>query len=259
MTFVILGDIGRRHLYHVGDEAMTDVAIDMLETRGVTDVTLVATDPESATALYGRPAVARIGFSSHWTTEDCEYTLRELTRDPAGAQARGLDVAIANAEAVIIAGGGNMNAQFRHHIYERLVLARLAQRHGTPLIATSQTIGPELSPRDRELLYEIICGATAFGDRDDHSYRLAHHLGGAAARIYRTADDGILLQPRDVDFQAARALAPAGRYVVASFTADAGNSSISRHDYLDLVAQTLDELAVDLDAEILLVPHVGSL
>src|SRR5699024_11304228 len=47
-------------------------------------------------------------------------------------------------------------------------------------------------------------------------------------------------------------------YVAASFTSTPGNSGLDRHEYLDLVAATLDRIATDLDTHVLLVPHLAS-
>lgn len=258
MKFVVLGDIGRDGVYHVGDEAMAEVAVEMLDQRGVTDITLVATDPEVASAMYGYPAVPRIGFLAKWPVDDRERVLADLsTGDFSDDSTAGrLNAAIADADAVLIAGGGNMNAHFRHHLYERVAFTRLARTHAKPLIVTSQTIGPFLSARDRVLIGEVIDYAAEFGVRDDESYRLAVELGSSDSRIHRIDDDALLLPHAD------RVPLPASitrSYIVASFTSDPGKSGLDRHEYLDTVAALLDSLAVELDADVLLVPHVGSL
>src|SRR5690625_1566626 len=78
MKFLIMGDIGRRGLYHVGDEAMTEVAISMLQQRGAEAITLIATNSEIATELYGLPSVERIGFDPNWTRAERDEILNPL-------------------------------------------------------------------------------------------------------------------------------------------------------------------------------------
>ncbi len=260
MKFVVLGDIGRNGLYHVGDEAMTEVAIEALQHRGASGITLVATHPEEATRIYGLPSVARIGFSRSWTLQSREAALAPLADgalEP-GSAVDHLSTAIASADAVIIAGGGNMNAEFAHHIDERVALTRLARRHRRPLFVAGQTIGPNLSERDGELMTEILEYATAFAVRDDASYELALDLGASVDRLHRISDDGVLLNPNS-EIPSTRAGLVRGRYIVGSFTSDPGRSGLSRDAYLAQVSRMLDQLAEELDVDVFLIPHVASL
>src|SRR5690625_1016631 len=118
MKFLIMGDIGRRGLYHVGDEAMTEVAISMLQQRGAEAITLIATNSEIATELYGLPSVERIGFDPNWTRAERDEILNPLpTGDITnlGERVAALAAAVEAADVVVIAGGGNMNQRFAHH------------------------------------------------------------------------------------------------------------------------------------------------
>lgn len=264
MKWLVLGDIGRHALYHVGDEAMACAAVDALQARGATEITLVGTDAEAATELYGLPALDRIGISPAWSTEERDDVLARARSghiDP-GTPLAELDAAVAATDAVLISGGGNMNTHYAHHIDERAVLTRLARRHETPLVVAAQTIGPHLRVRDRKLVAEIIDYATAFAVRDDSSYHLALQLGADAEKLHRISDDAVLLTPASTDRETATELAEttgAGTgYVAASFTSTPGNSGLDRHEYLDLVAATLDRIATDLDTHVLLVPHLAS-
>ncbi|MPV50697.1 MULTISPECIES: glycosyltransferase [unclassified Pseudactinotalea] len=262
MRWLVLGDIGRRDLYHVGDEAMAEVAVEALTTRGAAAITLVATHASAATELYGRPAVERVGVDPGWTVARRDEMLGQAAAGELDASTPlgRLDAAVAAADAVLISGGGNLNSRFGHHIDERAALTRLARRHGKPLVVAAQTIGPALDDRERRLVGEIIEYARAFAVRDDDSYRLALELGGEAARVHRISDDAILLSSREADDVVAGDLVASDvRYVAASFTADPGRSGLDRHDYLDLVATTLDDLSEQVDAPVLLVPHIGSL
>lgn len=118
MKIVILGDIGWQFLYHLGDEAMTEAAIDMLKQRGVEDITLIAGKPAVAEAFYGLPAVKRAGFSSKWSRERLESHLEHVGRilEHGTFESDTVYAAARDADAVIIAGGGNMNSDHFFHL-----------------------------------------------------------------------------------------------------------------------------------------------
>src|SRR5699024_4559559 len=115
---VVIGDIGWSTLYHVGDEAMTEVALDALRERGVEDVVLVAGEPLVAEALYGKKSIGRAGFGPRWPRTRLVTRLRELTDAldrglaglPPDAPLRDIADAVESADAVLIAGGGNLNS-----------------------------------------------------------------------------------------------------------------------------------------------------
>lgn len=262
MRWLVLGDIGRSNLYHVGDEAMAEVAIAELSARGASSITLVATHAGTASRRYGVPAVNRVGVGPRWSTAKRDELLdRAVTGDFDGLPALArLDEEVKQADAVLISGGGNMTTRFSHHIDERAALIRLATRHGKQVVVAAQTIGPALTERERGLVAEMMEASRAFAVRDEHSYRLALELGGDPERVHRISDDAILLSPRQEDLAAAAsAVGHNERYVAASFTVDAGNSGLDRHEYLDLIAAVLDDIVRTLDVEVLLIPHIGSL
>jgi polysaccharide pyruvyl transferase WcaK-like protein len=253
---VIMGDIGKKTRYHVGDEAMTEAAIDRLRAGGVDELTLIATDPAVAAAFYDLPAVARFGFSFRWPRHRLDASLAEIS----GALDADtpLHRAVREADAVLIAGGGNMSSPYAYQLYERVALTRLARHHGTPLYVTSQTIGPTLTARDRELLGEILAYATSFGTREEASTRLALESGGRPGQVVHTLDDAALLTPKEADRSAVAALGLPERYIVAGLADTAGTSGLSMAEYAGLAARTLDTLATKLDAEVVIAPNMGS-
>lgn len=80
MKCVLIGDIGWWDLYHLGDEAMTEAAIDLLTERGVDEITLVAGDPKVSEKFYGLPAVKRLRFSGKWSRKRLDEELEKITR-----------------------------------------------------------------------------------------------------------------------------------------------------------------------------------
>lgn len=258
MKCVVVGDIGWEHLYHLGDEAMTEAALSLLEARGVDEITLVAGQPEVSESFYNRPAVKRFAFGSKWDRNRLEAKLAKVTRQFDSAESP-LHEAVRDADAVVIAGGGNMNSDHVHLLYERVAIARLARHTSTPLFVTSQTVGPMLRKRDQELVSEIIEIAECFGARELTTYRLALELGGDPERVIHTMDDAMMLKAHEEDFQWVDQLDLSERFVAASFTSHPGSTGLGAEEYRAQLAETLDELARRLDADVALAPHAGSL
>lgn len=263
MRVVVVGDIARPNFYHVGDEAMAEVAIDQLRAHGVHDIVLVGQDPELATRTYGCPAVPRFTFADSWSRERCDRELAALDERlasglPAADGQQSVIDAVAQADALLISGGGNLRSRHRYMIYERVALVRAAKHYGTPVFVTSQTVGPVLEEPDEALVREIVDSATCFGVREPSTERLIRGLAGEQGRIVRTMDDAVLLDPRPADAEALASLEVPHRYLVASFTYHAGVTGLPTVDYRRYLAGLLDRLADHLDADVLLVPHAGS-
>ncbi|RAJ59047.1 polysaccharide pyruvyl transferase WcaK-like protein [Streptomyces sp. Amel2xB2] len=265
MRVLLIGDIGWRDLYHLGDEAMTEVALDSLQARGVTDVTLVGGHPDCASARYGVPSIARIGFRG--TPDRSHNAARyEAVVDAARSGRRTLpddDPAIAvieavrTSDAVLVAGGGNLNSFFPQHIFERASLAAVAAVLGKPFALTSQTIGPLIRRQDEPYLRSLLGPAVGIGARERHTLASAHAFGAGEGRAASTMDDAFGLLPRAED-RASVARYQDEPYIVASFAENPSTPSITKDGYYRLAAKTLVELADLYRAKVLLVPHAGT-
>ncbi|WP_084102225.1 polysaccharide pyruvyl transferase family protein [Demequina sp. NBRC 110051] len=260
MRVVVVGDIGWRYLYHLGDEAMTEAAIAMLRERGVEDITLVAGDPAVASAFYGLPAVARVGFNGRWSRDGNDGHLRGVDETLAAGEfeAGSVYAAIRDADAVVIAGGGNMSSTHYHHLYERLAITRIAAHVGTPLYVTSQTVGPALLDGDRDKVAEIAAYATCFGAREATTHALVSGLVEDASRVVHTLDDAAML---DADGPAVARVASfdlPSRYVAASFSNGHGTTWPDADTYYRAMARLSDSLAERCDVHVVLAPHAGS-
>lgn len=259
MKVVVIGDISWRHQYHLGDEAMTEAAIHALQARDISDILLIAGDPQVATEFYGLPAVPRVGFHSTWSRDRLQSTLDAVTSSLASdIDAPGAEIRreVAAADAVLIAGGGNMNSDHVHHLFERAALTRVARHYGKPLFVTSQTVGPHLNEMDLPLVTEILEYATCFGAREADTHRLLLSLGGDPARVFLGQDDALLLSPQLDDYLAEHPLD--GDVFVGSFTMHAGSSGLGQ-SYADRVTESLDRIADAHGATVALLPHLGSL
>lgn len=186
MRVVALGDVGVvDDMMHIGDEAMFHAARDELAAR---DASLIAVSsaPSETAERYGVEAVPRIRF------DGLDRESSEARRDAVLALAEGRDAlapddsaravvdAVARAEGVLIAGGGNLASTWPLHVYERAALAGVAARLGKPVVVSGQTLGPDLRGRDRELVADLLERAALAGVREATSQRLAADLGVTA-------------------------------------------------------------------------------
>ncbi|QIK63019.1 polysaccharide pyruvyl transferase family protein [Leucobacter viscericola] len=263
MRILVIGDVSWRGSYHLGDEAMTEVAITQLQHRGA-EVTLIAGDPGISATFYGVDTVPQFGYRSLATREDWTARLAEIDATLAGERetpeyAAATLAAIDASDAVVIAGGGNLNSKWAHHIFERLTLKRAAEARGIPLYITSQTVGPELDAADRELLAEILSYARVFGAREGTTAQLMRELGGDGAPVVHTLDDAILLEPAELSSKQQNDLSLPERYIVGSFTFHSFSTGLTHEEYYRAVAALLDDAVATTDADILLLPHMGTL
>ena len=260
MRLVIVGDIGWKFLYHLGDEAMTEAALDASRARGVDEVTLVAAQPAVSAEFYGVPTVGRIGFRTSPDRARNEGLFAKLESDLARghAPAGTLMAAIRDTDAVVIAGGGNMNTRDYHLLYERVAVTRIAKHFGKPLYVSSQTVGPALSPQDASLVSEIAEYALAFGCREEETLALMRRLSPHPERVHRTFDDGLLLEADARARVQADELTAGRESVIASFTFHHGNSWASRQGYYRDIAALCTYVADEFGLQVLLVPHAGS-
>lgn len=255
---VVIGDLGSP-TYHVGDEAMSLQAVDMLRARGISDIVVVADDPDLGRERYGCDAVPRIGFPGAVGPRGRER-LEEVTASlSSGRRVPDAMAAVVDADALVIAGGGNVSSQHPHHLYERLALSRAARHAGRPVLISSQTVGPLVLRDDRPYFSELLATATAVGVRERDSHKLASRVGVAEDRLTLTVDDAAWLEPGDDDRARVDALGLPVRIVTMSLTYHTGAASYPQAAYIARAAASADALADRLDATVVLVPHFGLL
>lgn len=254
---VVVADLAGGEGYHVGDEAMAEANVAMLREAGGEDLTITVTsaDPAWTAAKLGCAAVPWVGFAE---CDDDRQRLRLLAdRDTARAIAdTPLLAAVADADAVIISGGGNINSQWPEHLFERALVGRTARRHHIPVLITGQTIGPRLDGVHRDLTAELLVSAHLVGVREPHSAALATELGVGTDALMIQADDSLGLRPAPPD------LLPDGfdpgspdtpkRFIAVTVhpIAAAGDPLVAT------VARQLAEVADRVGAQLLYVPHV---
>ncbi len=186
MSVLIIGDVGVLDgMFHIGDEAMFEVAVEQLTARGIPAVG-VSSHPEETAARYGIPAVGRLGFTGLDRAEAAERADHLLAvaagearldaADPAGDLFAALD----EVDGVVNAGGGNLATRWPVHIFERATLAGIARRRGLPVVVTGQTLGPDLDHPDDQVVARMLREAALVGVREPSTAELVRSWGIAS-------------------------------------------------------------------------------
>lgn len=197
MRVAILNDIGQAN-YHVGDEAMGHAAVAALQARGVTDLVVLTRDAaQTLTYFESVETVPALPFP--WPPAQRERRLAQIDRVLAGETGVlpdsdlvfALIETLRGVDAVLIAGGGNMNSGFGWLLYERAAVARIARSAGKPVVISGQTLGPSLSAPDREVLRQTLESAVLVGLREAESLHLARTLCPGHKGIRSCPDDAV--------------------------------------------------------------------
>lgn len=253
MRVVALGDVGVvDDMMHIGDEAMFQAARDELGARGAT-LTAVSSAPAETAARYGIDAVPRIRFDG-LDRDAAEARLAAVLALASGRDtlaiddsARAVVDAVADADGVLIAGGGNLASTWPLHVYERAALAGVAGLLGRPVVVSGQTLGPDLHGRDRELVAGLLRSARLVGVRESASQLLADALG-ADARL------GV----DDASFVGARANEdPARAGLLVSLSLSLGDAR--RAETVQRIAHLVDAAADDVGGQVRFHAHFGAL
>lgn len=182
---LILADVsGMGQNYHVGDEAMAEVAIARLaETFGRDNLVLVCASPVSAAETYGIKAIPLYSRT------------RKQRRKAFLTQPHSVAMELAKiiyylkkSDLVFVSGGGNHTSVWPHVLESRLFFYQLAQRFNKPIVFASQTLGPFLEEH-RGLCQKAFGSAAWVGVRDrDYS---ASQLD---VPVHFAVDDAVFLQ-----------------------------------------------------------------
>ncbi|MDO5534237.1 MAG: polysaccharide pyruvyl transferase family protein [Propionibacteriaceae bacterium] len=262
MRVAIQGDIGQP-VYHVGDEAMAHAAVAELAARGVRDVVLLTRDIAHTHAHFGTHLEAARTLTFPWEPVDRERYLGEIKAVMAGDkdalpphdQVFAVIETLRTVDALLIAGGGNMNSRYGWLLYERAAMAHIAIALGKQVVIGGQTIGPRLSDTDRGTLANLLRNASLVGLREDHSLALARELAPGHTGLRTCLDDAVIL-PDPTAPEANVEGIPAGPWIAATIASP--EPGIDRNAAALAYARLLDAAATHLDCPIVLLAHMST-
>lgn len=240
-------------VYHVGDEAIGLVGARQLAARGLDVVMVSRGEKHGPDGSPPDEAIEALTFP--WPEVDRERYLDEIVRVLAGdasalppedklhriiEQIRGVD-------ALVIGGGGSLNSRYGWLLYERAATALVASALGKPVVLTGQSVGPDLSVTDAEVLGRLLDACVLAGVRDADSLALARSVRPRHPALVQTLDDAVLLEGLD------------GVELVERISVTIGSDPypLPDDDVVAVAASVVDGLADRTGAEIELVPHMA--
>lgn len=257
MKVALLCDVDQT-VYHVGDEAIATMSARRLRARGHEVVRLSRQEkygPDGAAPLAAIPAL-----TFPWPLEDRARYLEEIRRVLAGdrtalpPQDKLFDIIeqLRTVDAVVIGGGGSLTSRYGWLLDERLATALVARSLHLPVVLSGQSLGPELTPADRESVRELLELCSLVGLRDAHSARVARSLCPAHPALVQTLDDagGLGLPATD-----GAAEAPDAELLSVTLGGDA--DPLPREDYVTVAATVIEALVERTGARVELVPHMA--
>jgi len=161
-SVLILADVtGMGPDYHVGDEAMAEVAITRLaKIFGRENLVLACSTPANASLTYGVKAIPLYSLTK-------KQRLINLFKRPLSSiyQLSLLLYYIWRCDLVFISGGGNHTSVWPHVLESRLFFLRLVRLFKRRVIFASQTLGP-FTDEHRAVCQEAFSTADWVGVRD---------------------------------------------------------------------------------------------
>lgn len=186
LRVLMLADItGEGPDYHVGDEAMAQVAIERITSiTPPQNVIMACASPEGVPGTYG---IRAIPFYSTTRTN----RRRMLFRRPHSFAKSFLSMLynLARCDVVFVCGGGNLTSVWPGVLESRLNLFKWALRMKKRLILASQTLGP-FTPSHKTECETVLSGAEWIGVRDkDFSEQQV------SSKVHFAVDDAVFLRP----------------------------------------------------------------
>ncbi|WP_196280061.1 polysaccharide pyruvyl transferase family protein [Catellatospora paridis] len=243
----------------MGDEAMLEALVRRLSTLGDYRFTIASAEPHETAESYGVQAVPRLRFDGLAGQAGLDRLDSIIDAALGDSSAIGMDDAawsvirgVAAADAVVIAGGGNLSSLWPELILERVAIGRLAGAFNKPLVVSGQTVGPAFTARDGALVAELLGRARFVGVRDDASVDIVRRLGVPQERIFRTVDDAAFLVPAETEVVE---WLPARPYCLVTFSGHEG--AVPFTEIVPAIARLLDHVADAGGLEIVFLPHEG--
>lgn len=285
--FVIIGDVGGKETYHVGDEAMLEANLECLRAH-IPDVsfTTVSADPDWTASLYGVGSVLPLGFPTNqsgwagsydallaWAIQ-CAEGVNGLVRAADAENNVGLETSavpegftercstllqeLKSSDGLVISGGGNLCSSWPHLFYERVALISMAQRLGKRVVVLGQTLGPHLTPPEYRLLAEALCSTDLVVVREYPSYDLAAAMGVPSERLLYALDDAFLMssQPANIPGPVGDLIGSQQEWIAVTFAAFVDPRGGPPE--IKLLADQLAQVQEHTGAALVFIPHAGA-
>lgn len=239
---------------------MTHAAVDALRARGHHDLVVLTRDVEHSRHAFGVDAARTLVFP--WPPPDRSDYLRRVLLSgerqdalPPDDQVWDFISTLRRCDALLVAGGGNMNSLYGWLLYERVAAVLLAKMLGLRVVVSGQTLGPDLYGPDRAAARSLLEAADLVGAREAASLSLMRELLLEGAAVRPCLDDASFVSTADREPVAVPDL-PSGPFIAATFSSAHGE--IDRELYLAALATSLDQAASETGLPVVLVPHMAT-
>ena len=268
MRAAVLGDVGQP-VYHVGDEAMAHAAIDELRRRGVDDIVVLTRNVQESAAAFDAEAVPTLPFP--WPPhERSDYLRRVLAAAegdhsalPDSDPAQAFIAALGGCDALLVAGGGNLNSLYGWLLYERVAAVRIAKLLGLRVVVSGQTLGPDLHGPDEEAALSLLQAADLVGAREVTTLGLMRRLAGGDAPTRLCLDDASFMSGAEggashtgIGAPDREDLLPAEPYLAVTFSP--GHGEVDRETYVGALSAALDDAVRVTGCPVVFVPHMAT-
>ncbi|WP_281168928.1 polysaccharide pyruvyl transferase family protein [Saccharospirillum impatiens] len=176
--------------YHVGDEAMAEVAIERLgKLVGKENLILGCASPDKVPETYGIKAFA------FYHTPEAEFRKMLWKKPLSYFKAIATNIyQVIKCDKVIVCGGGNMTSVWPGVLEARLRLLRIANFFKKDVVLVSQTIGP-YNETHRRAIDKVLPSAKWIGVRD---INFSHTQ--VTAPVHFALDDACFLEKKHSDY-----------------------------------------------------------
>ena len=195
------------------------------------------------------PAAIRHGCQNHPLPNDLPEQVG------AGQPGAFAPVDFSSLDAVLFAGGGNLNDYWPNLTAQRTALAAVALAHGVPYVVSGQGIGP-VTGTTRNHLALLVAGAKHFGVRDPLSLADLRRLPVSCDYLEVVGDDALGLAsppPGLVDRLLEEVGVPPHQPLLGFHAREANYVGFTREDLLATAAQ-VDELAAQHGQAVVCLP-----
>lgn len=226
--------------YHVGDEAMAEVAINRLKSLiGEQNLIMASAFPKSTTETY------KVKCFPYYSLNFKDRKLLLLKRPISFFKNFVLMFYhLIRSDVVFSCGGGNLTSAWPEVLEARLYLFRWAIRLKKKLILVSQTLGP-FSDEHKLLCQKVLSKASWIGVRDKQFS--CQQIG---LPVQFAVDDAVFLEPAHTD--ATKKLVVENQPILALSLRDCNGLLLEKKQ---IVAKTISKIALDKRFQTVFIPH----